>query len=56
VITLAGFVVNAQNADAFKDRGKHRTVLGVRFHWLVLQHVSPNWFRRVRNFGFLHPN
>ncbi|MCQ4323196.1 transposase [Pseudomonas stutzeri] len=24
--------------------------------WLVLQHVLPKGFRRVRNYGFLHPN
>jgi hypothetical protein len=33
-----------------------RTVSGVTFLWLVLQHVLPKGFRRSRNFGFLHPN
>ena len=29
---------------------------GADFLWLLLQHVLPKGFRRVRNFGFLHPN
>ena len=33
-----------------------RTVSGVQFLRLVLQHVLPKGFRRARNFGFLHPN
>lgn len=35
---------------------EHRTVSGVEFLRLVLQHVLPKGFRRARNFGFLHPN
>jgi hypothetical protein len=33
-----------------------KTVTGEAFLWLLLQHVLPKGFRRVRNFGFLHPN
>lgn len=33
-----------------------RTLAGVEFLWLLLQHVLPKGFRRARNFGFLHPN
>ena len=33
-----------------------RTVSGVEFLRLLLQHVLPKGFRRARNFGFLHPN
>ncbi len=35
-------------------RGK--TVKGEDFLWLVLQHVLPKGFRRVRDYGFLHGN
>lgn len=35
---------------------ERRTVSGVAFLRLVLQHVLPKGFRRARNFGFLHPN
>jgi len=38
------------------QRVELRTVTGVRFLWLILQHVLPKGFRRARNFGFLHPN
>lgn len=33
-----------------------RTVSGVEFLRLVLQHILPKGFRRARNYGFLHPN
>jgi len=32
----------------------HRTLKGHDFLWLVLQHVLPKGFRRVRDYGFLH--
>jgi len=32
----------------------HRTINGHDFVWLVLQHVLPKGFRRVRDYGFLH--
>lgn len=32
----------------------HRTLEGHDFLWLVLQHVLPKGFRRVRDYGFLH--
>jgi hypothetical protein len=33
-----------------------RTIKGEDFLWLVLQHVLPKGFRRVRDCGFLHGN
>lgn len=35
---------------------RYRTVKGEDFLWLVLQHVLPKGFRRLRDFGFLHGN
>ena len=37
--------------------GKYRTrtVSGEYFLWLLMQHVLPKGFRRVRVYGFLHP-
>lgn len=35
---------------------RYRTVAGADFLWLVLQHVLPIGFRRVRDYGFLHGN
>ena len=34
----------------------YRTLKGEAFLWLVLQHVLPSGFRRVRDYGFLHGN
>jgi hypothetical protein len=34
----------------------HRTLKGHDFIWLVLQHMLPKGFRRVRDYGFLHGN
>jgi len=33
-----------------------RTLKGEDFIWLVLQHVLPKGFHRVRDYGFLHSN
>ena len=33
-----------------------RTLTGIEFLRLLLQHILPKGFRRARNFGFLHPN
>lgn len=38
------------------NKSEQRTVRGVEFLRLVLQHVLPKGFRRSRNYGFLHPN
>ncbi|MBK5101599.1 MAG: IS91 family transposase [Desulfobacteraceae bacterium] len=35
---------------------RYRTLKGEDFLWLVLQHVLPKGFRRVRDYGFLHSN
>ena len=56
-------VVSSQNGNVtFKyvesRTGKtcYRTLKGEDFLWLVLQHVLPKGFRRVRDYGFLHGN
>jgi hypothetical protein len=35
---------------------KYRTLPGEDFIYLILQHVLPKGFRRVRDYGFLHAN
>lgn len=35
---------------------RYRTLQGEDFCWLILQHVLPKGFRRVRDYGFLHGN
>jgi Putative transposase/Transposase zinc-binding domain len=43
-----------RNADTGKL--EKRSLAGVDFLWLILQHVLPKGFRRARNYGFLHAN
>ena len=42
--------------DSKTNKSEQRTVSGVEFLRLVLQHVLPKGFRRARNYGLLHPN
>jgi len=35
-------------------RYQTRTVAGEYFLWLIMQHILPKGFRRVRSYGFLH--
>ena len=42
--------------DSKTKQQEQRSVSGVEFLRLVLQHVLPKGFRRARNYGFLHPN
>jgi hypothetical protein len=42
--------------DSKTKQMQTRTLPGVQFLWLILQHVLPKGFRRTRNFGFLHAN
>ena len=44
------------NGDSKTKKTESRTVSGVAFLRLVLQHMLPKGFRRSRNYGFLHPN
>ena len=39
-----------------KGEQQTRTLPGAEFLWLLLQHVLPQRFRRVRDFGILHAN
>lgn len=48
--------VTFQYKDNQTNAWKTRTVSGVKFLWLVLQHVLPKGFRRTRDYGFLHGN
>jgi hypothetical protein len=50
-----GFVT-FRYVNSTSGRTETRTVPGEDFLWLVLQHVLPRGFRRVRDYGFLHGN
>jgi hypothetical protein len=56
ILACAQGEVSFRYRDAKSGRAERRTVPGVHFLWLVLQHVLPKGFHRARNFGFLHPN
>jgi hypothetical protein len=62
VINERDIVSNKDGYVTFKyvdgNTGKpcFRTLKGEDFCWLVLQHVLPKGFRRVRDYGFLHGN
>ena len=62
VISEKNIVSNQNGQVTFKyiesktGNTEYRTVKGEDFLWLVLQHVLPKGFRRVRDYGFLHGN
>jgi len=48
--------VTFQYTESRSGETKARTLNGEDFLWLLLQHVLPKGFRRVRDYGFLHGN
>jgi len=48
--------VTFKYVDSNPGQTRYRTLKGEDFLWLVLQHVLPKGFRRVRDYGFLHGN
>ena len=48
--------ITFQYLDAGTGKTQYRTEKGEDFLWLVLQHVLPKGFRRVRDYGYLHGN
>jgi len=56
IIACRDGLVTFQYQDSKTKQMQTRTLPGVQFLWLILQHVLPKGFRRTRNFGFLHSN
>jgi hypothetical protein len=62
VISEHNIVANQDGQVTFKyvdsrtGKAQYRTLPGEDFLWLVVQHVLPKGFRRVRDYGFLHGN
>ena len=62
VITESNIISNRNGMVTFRyiqsDTGdtKYRTLKGEDFLHLIMQHVLPKGFRRVRDYGFLHSN
>lgn len=56
IIADDGQHVTFRYLDSQTKTTKTRKVTGETFLWLILQHVLPKGFRRVRDYGFLHGN
>ena len=56
IISCQNGQVTFRYQESTTKRMLTRTLSGVQFLRLILQHVLPKGFRRTRNFGFLHPN
>ena len=56
IVACANGLVTFRYQDSKTRKIEYRTVSGVEFLRLLLQHILPKGFRRARNFGFLHPN
>jgi len=60
VISEKNIITNQEGQVTFRyvegntGKSQTRTLNGEDFLWLVLQHVLPRGFRRVRDYGFLH--
>ncbi len=48
--------VTFRYVDSHTGKTRYRSLKGEDFLWLILQHVLPKAFRRVRDYGFLHGN
>ena len=46
--------VTFRYTESATGKTRTRTMTGADFLWLILQHVLPRGFRRVRDYGFLH--
>lgn len=55
ILTSKDGKITFRYMDAKTKRYCTRTVPGEYFLWLLMQHVLPKGFRKVRCYGFLHP-
>ena len=56
IVSVQDGWVTFKYTDSKTGKTQYRTVKGEDFCWLVLQHVLPKGFRRIRDYGFLHGN
>ena len=56
ILTNQDGQVTFRYTDSKTDQTDTRTLRGEDFLWLVIQHVLPRGFHRVRDYGFLHHN
>ena len=56
IITNHNGNVTFRYVESRTGQPRTRTLPGADFLWLIVQHVLPKGFRRVRDYGFLHGN
>jgi len=56
ILSCRDGLVTFSYIESKTGKKRTRTLKGEDFLWLVLQHVLPRGFRRVRDYGFLHGN
>ena len=56
ILSHSNGLVTFRYRNSETKRFEKRSVSGVAFLRLILQHILPKGYRRARNFGFLHPN
>ena len=56
IVSNKNGIVTFKYIDSESGKTRFRKLEGEDFCWLVLQHVLPKGFRRVRDYGFLHGN
>ena len=56
IISSQNGMVTFQYRDGQTKELRQRAIPGEDFLWLVIQHVLPTRFRRIRDYGFLHGN
>jgi hypothetical protein len=56
IVSVQDAWVTFKYEDSKTGKTQYRTLKGEDFCWLVLQHVLPKGFRRIRDYGFLHGN
>jgi len=55
ILSCKNGMVTFRYRNSKTKRYQTRTVTGEAFLWLIIQHILPKGFRRVRDYGFLHP-
>ena len=56
IVSNRNGLVTFKYIDSTSKKTEYRTLTGEAFLQLILQHVLPRGFRRVRDYGFLHAN
>ena len=56
IVSNQGGNVTFKYVESRTGKTRYRTAKGEDFLWIVLQHVLPKGYRRVRDYGFLHGN